>query len=395
MHEARAQRGDDDTGAGDLLVQALAEAGDVGLGRRVDGEARRRLEAGEARHVEQPAPPRAASSPPGRRATGGVNAATLTAISSVSRSTSSSAKAPLVPKPALFTTSSTGRSSSAMRAATASWPVERRQIGDEHLDAAELVGQRRQPVGPPGDGDDRHAGRHQLAGQLLTDAARRPGDERRRERVAGAHRLDRTDLGPDALQSGSWSLVRPRSGRRRGGGGVSSACCRGAGPRNQRRSTGQRGQAGSRERHRVARAGARQVTAAGAAGPTAAARPAAARGPGRRRHQVLRDRRRDSVGVRRLRSAASSARSAASSARSAASSARSAASAVVVVGGRRVRRWRRALRPGRAPVLVRHGIVRVGDVHHAHEWFSVGLHGNVSLMPVREVLRRRRRRSRP
>ena len=51
--EPWAQRRHLHAGAADLFVQALGEAGDVGLGSGVDGQLRCRLEACDAAHVEQ------------------------------------------------------------------------------------------------------------------------------------------------------------------------------------------------------------------------------------------------------------------------------------------------------------------------------------------------------
>ena len=116
-----AQRGDHHARRLDLLVQALAEARHVRLGRRVHREPGAGWKLATLDTL---------SSQPRRRGTiaasaacdSRVSAATLSSISSARRSTSSSTKLPLVPKPALLTTRSIGRSASAIRAATASWP---------------------------------------------------------------------------------------------------------------------------------------------------------------------------------------------------------------------------------------------------------------------------------
>ncbi len=59
----------------------------------------------------------------------------------------------------------------------------RAEVGGEHLDAVELAGERLQPVDATCHDDDGHAGRGQLAGQLLADPAGCTGDQRRGERV--------------------------------------------------------------------------------------------------------------------------------------------------------------------------------------------------------------------
>ena len=64
----------------------------------------------------------------------------------------------------------------------------RAEVGGEHLDPVELAGERFEPVDAPRHHDDRHAGGGQLPGQLLTDPARRSGDEGGRERI-GHHRV--------------------------------------------------------------------------------------------------------------------------------------------------------------------------------------------------------------
>ena len=146
-------------------------------------------------------------------------------------------------------------------------------------------------------------------------------------------------------------------------------------------------EAGSRERHRVARAGARELTAAGAAGPTAAARSAAARGPGRRRHEVLRDRRRPVGGVvgsvggvvgvcRRRRRLGRRRRRLVGRGR------RSSSSVVVVVVASRRCSWR-ALD---VPALSR--TAKSGSVTStAHEWFVGRTPRELLVEPAREVLR--------
>jgi len=51
------------------------------------------------------------------------------------------------------------------------------QVGGDHLDAIELHSQRVEPGGPPSRDNNRHAAGAQLAGDLLTDPARRPCHE--------------------------------------------------------------------------------------------------------------------------------------------------------------------------------------------------------------------------
>ena len=58
-------------------------------------------------------------------------------------------------------------------------------VGDEHLDLVEFVGEGMQPILAPGDDDGRHALSREPAGQHLADPGRGAGHEGGRERQVG------------------------------------------------------------------------------------------------------------------------------------------------------------------------------------------------------------------
>ena len=173
----------------DLLVEALAEAEDVGLRGGVDREVRPGLVGGDAGHVEQPA-----AAARHHRGQGGVRQAgqrpDVEAHLLVQAVGVGLVERPAGPEPGVVDDQVDRPVDIADAGADGVLAATLVEVGDQHLDAGQFVGQCPQPIRSPSDHHDRHAGRGQLACQLLTDPAGGTGDQRRGERVrrSGSHR---------------------------------------------------------------------------------------------------------------------------------------------------------------------------------------------------------------
>ncbi len=176
LHRARAERGGGDAGAGQVGVQGVGEREHEGLGGRVGGLARQRLEGGRGGHVEHAAAAARAPSPARSARRARPRPPRSGATISTSRSRSSSWKRPPLPKPALFTSTSTvsRRAAPARRASLAARSSPR--VGGQGLDAHPVVGA-------------------QLRGQLLEPLLAAGHQRDARGRGAAS---ERGDLGPDA-----------------------------------------------------------------------------------------------------------------------------------------------------------------------------------------------------
>ncbi len=119
---------------------------------------------------------------------------------------------PTVPKPALFTSRSTGLCSSTRRASTARDPLPRREVGGKDLDRGtvlrvELLRQRLETGGVVRHGDEIVTACRELPGELAADAGGRAGDE-------GDGSGHWTDLPGASRQCRTVRAVRPTDPRR-------------------------------------------------------------------------------------------------------------------------------------------------------------------------------------